>query len=243
MASDAPISRSLHAGDVGSADSARTHPAGPRPKEPVFFDLSVQPGSAEDVDEAALVRRVLGGERDLFRTLVERHQHSVYRLSLRFSSGDPERARDLAQEVFLRAYRGLAGFSFDSKFGTWLYRVAVNVAISQRRRERAEKRGSALSLDAPPDPSDPESRRQVSVKQTGPSDATEGVELRSAVRAAIDSLEDDLRVLVVLVSLEERTYEEAAQILSIPVGTVRSRMHRARGILAHRLKSHWMPGG
>ena len=201
-------------------------------------------GSApmEDAEDVAIVRRILLGERDLFRILVERHQDHVYRLALRLSNGDRDRAADLAQDAFLRAYRGLAGFAFDAKFSTWLHRVAVNCAISEKRRERASKRGRALSLDAPASAEGDEAGMlQVPVRGRAPSAEVVGEEARQAVMSAIDELEDDLRVLVILVNLEEHSYESAAQILSIPVGTVRSRLHRARAILEQKLRKYLRP--
>jgi RNA polymerase sigma-70 factor (ECF subfamily) len=220
----------------GVAETARTDAPAPRPRDSVFSEPGAESGPVETLDDAVLVQRVLRGERELFHVLVERHQHHVYRLALRLSNGDRERSNDLAQDAFLHAFRGLVGFSFDAKFGTWLHRVTVNVAISQKRRERAVKRGSAVSLDAPRQRDDPESTPQVAVKGPSPVDDVTGEEARRAVTEAIASLDEDLRVLVVLVNLEEHSYEEAADMLGIPIGTVRSRLHRARAVLEQRLR-------
>jgi len=237
MATDASVP---HPGREGLlrelVETPGTEAAGSRPKAPVFSESGVDSGSAEKLDDASLVQRVLHGDRDLFRTLVERHQDHVYRLALRLSNGDRERANDLAQDAFLRAFRGLAGFTFDAKFGTWLHRVTVNVAISQKRRDWAAKRGSAISLDAPRFRDDPESKPQVAVKGDSPVDESVGDEVRAAVASAIESLDEDLRVLVVFVNIEGHSYEEAAETLHLPIGTVRSRLHRARAVLEQRLR-------
>lgn len=215
-------------------ESARTADPGARPIDPPLEPRDAGPSVLGEADDPSIVQRILQGETDLYRLLVERHQHHVYRLALRLAGGDPERAEDLAQEAFLRAYRGLAGFAFDAKFGTWLHRVTVNVAVSERRRAVAAKRGMAVSLDAPRGDED-EPRTQVAAPGRGPAGEVVGEEVRRAVMAAVESLDPELRVLVVLVNLEGHTYESAAAILEIPVGTVRSRLHRARAVLEQRL--------
>ena len=211
MATDASVP---HPGREGLlrelVETPGTEAAGSRPKAPVFSESGVDSGSAEKLDDASLVQRVLHGDR--------------------------ERANDLAQDAFLRAFRGLAGFTFDAKFGTWLHRVTVNVAISQKRRDWAAKRGSAISLDAPRFRDDPESKPQVAVKGDSPVDESVGDEVRAAVASAIESLDEDLRVLVVFVNIEGHSYEEAAETLHLPIGTVRSRLHRARAVLEQRLR-------
>ncbi len=180
-----------------------------------------------------LVQRVLRGDPDAFRILMERHQNHVHRLALRLSGGDAERAADLSQEAFLRAYRGLDGYGHDAKFSTWLHRITVNVAISRTRKERALKRGKALSLDA--SYGEDERPMQVEIRGVGPAASVVADEGCRAILQAIESLDPDLHALVVLVNLEGHSYESAAEILSIPVGTVRSRLHRAREILTRRL--------
>lgn len=189
----------------------------------------------DEADDAAVAAAVLAGDRDAFGILVNRYQNHVYRLAVRLSNGDRERASDLAQEAFLRAYRGLAGFGFDARFGTWLHRVTMNVAISQTRRERALKRGTTVSLDAPLD-GDEDGRRAVAARTRTPDAETVGDETSRLIFAAIDALDDDLKHLVLLVNLEGYSYDDAATILHIPVGTVRSRLHRARELLAQKLK-------
>lgn len=214
-------------------DSARTETAGKRqiePSEPISGGAILQ-----NADDSTLVARSVAGEQDAFRILVERYQNHVYRLALKLSNGDRERAADLAQEAFLRAYRGLAGFAFDAKFGTWLHRVTLNVAISQKRKERAQKRGTAMSLDAPFDESD-DSPRQVAARTRTPSQEAVGAESERKVYEAIDSLDGDLKRLVILVNMEGYSYEDAAALLNIPIGTVRSRLHRARDLLLQRLR-------
>ncbi|MFN0205267.1 MAG: sigma-70 family RNA polymerase sigma factor [Planctomycetota bacterium] len=185
--------------------------------------------------DSVVVAAVLGGNRDAFQLLVERYQNQMYRLALRLENGNRDRAADLAQESFLRAFRGLAGFAFDAKFGTWLHRVTVNTSISQKRREKAKKRGTALSLDET-EPDGGEPSRQVASGARTPAQETIGGESTKKIYEAIYSLDDELKTLVILVNLEGESYETAAEILNIPVGTVRSRLHRAREVLAQKLQ-------
>lgn len=193
----------------------------------------------EDADALA-VRAVLAGDREAYAVLVERHQRKVFGLVSRILSGSRDDAADHAQEVFLRAYRGLASFREESKFSTFLHRVAVNYCLSEIRRRNAAKRGSAVSLDTPASSDGDPLGRLVSGSgaDCDPARGAVAEEARSAVSAAIASLEDDLRVLVVLCDIEGRSYEEIARTAGIPIGTVRSRLHRAREVLRERLRSH-----
>ncbi|MBI3820144.1 MAG: sigma-70 family RNA polymerase sigma factor [Planctomycetes bacterium] len=198
-------------------------------------ESGIDPGSSIESDDIQLVEDVLKGRVDSFRILVERYQNHVFRLALKLSNGDRERAADLAQETFLRAYRGLAGFAFDAKFSTWLHRVTLNVAISQKRRERAQKRGTALSLDVPVDEQS-EEPRQVAARTRTPQQEVVASEGMRRVYEAVNSLDEDLKRLVILVNMEDYSYEDAAMMLNIPIGTVRSRLHRARELLMQKLR-------
>lgn len=221
-----------------NADLARTDAGDPRRIPPI--DAPALTTNLESADDSTLVAEVVAGRQDAFRILVERYQNHVYRLALKLSNGDRDRAADLAQESFLRAYRGLAGFAFDAKFGTWLHRVTLNVAISQKRRELARKRGTAISIDEPSDNEDEPGRQIASATRT-PSQEVVGMEGRHKIYEAIESLDDDLKRLVILVNMEGYSYEDAASMLNIPIGTVRSRLHRAREVLLQRLRG-WIRG-
>ncbi|MBL8693758.1 MAG: sigma-70 family RNA polymerase sigma factor [Planctomycetes bacterium] len=217
----------------GECIQPRTHSPGARP---IQGQAVPEPAVTPDADDFTIVERVLRGDRDAFALLVSRYERLVYRLALRLSAGDVERAKDLFQETFLRAYRGLAGFQRGSQFSTWLHRVTVNCSISQHRKDRALKRGRALSLDAPVG-EDEESKTQVAARGLDPAGESLDAEGRRRIQDVIGSLEPDLRALVVTVLLEGRSYEEASQMLDVPIGTVRSRLHRARELMLDRLKS------
>lgn len=168
-----------------------------------------------------LVRAAAGGDQDAFAQLVRLHENKVYSLALRMCGED---AADVAQEAFLSAWRGLPSFRGEAGFSTWLYRLTANAAIDHLRRTRRQRGevslddGQFLGLDA-------------ADSGPGPQEAAEGAELRRAVEAGLGQLSDDHRQVLVLRELQELSYEEIAGMLGIDLGTVKSRISRARGAL------------
>jgi RNA polymerase sigma-70 factor (ECF subfamily) len=175
------------------------------------------------MSDEALVRRFQAGDETAFDELVERHRRRVYGLVCRLVGG-PE-AEDVAQEVFLGAYRSLPSFRGEAAFSTWLYRVAVHTCSHQLRRRRLE----TTTLDE----AEPDERRDCD-----PEFSALRAELRDRVRAAIDALPYKLRVVIVLRDLHGLTYEEIAAVVRCPIGTVRSRLHYATQRLATELRSY-----
>lgn len=187
--------------------------------------------TTQDDTDQELVRRVQAGDQTAFNLLVLKYQHRVLKLVGRFVN-DAAEAEDVAQEAFLKAYRALASFRGDSAFYTWLYRIAINTAknalVSQRRRP----------VDFDLDLQDPEQYdRQAKLKET---DTPEAVlltdEIRTVVEEAMEQLPEDLRTAIVLRELEGLSYEEIAEAMDCPVGTVRSRIFRAREAIDKKLK-------
>jgi RNA polymerase sigma-70 factor (ECF subfamily) len=185
----------------------------------------------QDDNDQELVRRVQAGDQSAFNLLVLKYQHRVLKLVGRFVNDSAE-AEDVAQEAFLKAYRALPSFRGDSAFYTWLYRIAINTAknalVAQRRRP----------VDFDLDLQDPEQfERQARLKE---SDTPEGVlltdEIREVVERAMEQLPDDLRTAIVLRELEGLSYEEIAEAMDCPVGTVRSRIFRAREAIDKKLR-------
>jgi len=184
-----------------------------------------------DDSDQQLVERVQAGEKAAFDLLVRKYQHRVLKLVSRFVS-DAAEAEDVAQEAFLKAYRALASFRGDSAFYTWLYRIAINTAknalVSNRRRP----------VDFDLDLQDPEQYDRHARLKEG--DTPEGVllteEIRSVVEKAMEQLPEDLRTAIVLRELEGLSYEEIAEAMDCPVGTVRSRIFRAREAIDKKLK-------
>lgn len=181
----------------------------------------------EDPD-ADLVARWKAGDDDAFETLIGRHEQRVFRLLMRMM-GTREEAEDVAQETFLSLHRHGRRFRGDSRFSTFVYRVAANAALNRRRslgrsRARVDKLAvrQAAGDDLPYSPRDPE-------------DATLGLEMTEHVRAALQKLSPTLRMPVVLYDIEGLAYSEIAKVLSIAEGTVKSRIHRARQALREDL--------
>lgn len=186
--------------------------------------------SAEDSD-AKLVEMVQRGDKAAFNVLVLRYQHRVLKLVTRYLR-DPVEAEDIAQEAFIKAYRALPSFRGESAFYTWLYRIAANTAknvlVSSRRR----------LVDYDLDMQDPEDYTAQVLLRDG--DTPEGMllteEIRQTVTEAMQQLPDDLREAITLRELEGLSYEEIAEVMECPVGTVRSRIFRAREAIDKKLR-------
>ena len=172
--------------------------------------------------EQELVRAAAGGDTEAFERLVETYENKIYTLALRMS-GSPDDAGDIAQEAFLAAWRGLPSFRGEANFATWLYRLASNAAIDYLRRQRKQR--GELSLD------DEELGLDAVDAGPGPQDAAEGEEVRSAVAAGLGALSEGHRQVLVLRELQGLSYEEIAAVLAVDLGTVKSRISRARSAL------------
>jgi len=164
--------------------------------------------------EPDVVGRAQRGDPDAFEILVRTHLADAYRMAFHLV-GDASTAEDVTQDAFLSAWRALPRFRGDAKFSTWLHRIVRNTAVESLRSAARRRRLAALHRpdDPVPDPS-----------------------LRTAVRDAIDTLPDDLRETFVTVEVLGFTYPEAASILGVAIGTVRSRMHRTRRRLMAELR-------
>ena len=187
-----------------------SHPSQPQP--------SSAPAGADA--DAALVAAAVAGDRQAFAALVERHQARILALLERLT-GCREQARDLAQETFVSAYRKLATFAHRSAFSTWLHRIACNHAAAAGRRRRP-----AVSLDAPPAAGRPAIAPVANLADV--SARLEQEDLARHVAAALQRLDARYREVVVLSDMQGASYEDIAATLDIPLGTVRSRLHRAR---------------
>ncbi len=185
-----------------------------------------------DTSDLSLVRRVQRGDKGAFDALVLKYQHKVVKLVMRYVR-NPAEAEDVAQEAFIKAYRALPQFRGESAFYTWLYRIAINTA----KNAVVSRDRSPVEFDLDAQNSDEAYDMQGRLKD---SETPEGLvltdEIRSTVNSAIDALPEDLRTAIVLRELEGLSYEEIAAAMGCPVGTVRSRIFRAREAIDRRLR-------
>jgi RNA polymerase sigma-70 factor (ECF subfamily) len=194
--------------------------------EPVATVQPVDTGS-----DRTLVERVQRGDKAAFDVLVRKYQHKIIKLVTRYVHDSTE-ALDVAQEAFIKAYRALPGFRGDSAFYTWLYRIAINTAKNHLVAE------SRRPLDHGVDLQDPEQYdMQARLRDVDtPERLLLTEEIQRTVEDAIAQLPEDLRTAIVLREIEGLSYEEIAEAMSCPVGTVRSRIFRAREAIDNRLR-------
>ena len=185
---------------------------------------------ATGFEDAALVRRMQAGEMTAFTELVRRYQDRVFNAVWRIC-GNLEDARDLTQDAFLKVYERIGSFRGQSGFYTWLFRIAVNLAISHRR---SAKRRRTQSLDATPEAglagsqaASLAARMQEKVPHN-PSGQAMSAEIHGHVVAALQKLDDEFRAVIVLRDIEGFDYSQIAEVLGVAPGTVKSRLHRGR---------------
>ena len=177
-----------------------------------------------EADALDLLRRLRAGEAAAFEEMVRTHQHRVFGVALRML-GNAAEAEEIAQEVFVRAHRGLGEFRGDAKLSTWLYTIASRLCLTRlgSGERLATRQGEEALMRLPHD-------------ARGPDAALEQSELEGALHRAIAELPEERRIVVVLRDLEGLAYEDIAAALDVPVGTVRSRLFRARMDLKDKLE-------
>jgi RNA polymerase sigma-70 factor, ECF subfamily len=191
--------------------------------------------TAEDAD-VALVERVKRGDQKAFEMLVVKYQRRIERLIGRMVR-DTDLVQDIAQETFIRAYRALPQFRGESAFYTWLYRIAVNTAKKALVDLRRDPVMTESALAGRGDDEDETSRveNELSDGET-PEAVLASKEIAATVNAAIEALSEDLRQAITLREIEGLSYEEISAVMDCPIGTVRSRIFRARESIAAKLR-------
>jgi RNA polymerase sigma-70 factor, ECF subfamily len=178
--------------------------------------------------EVVLLAR--GGRETAYRELVRRYERPVFALLYRMVR-DRELAEDLAQETFVKALNAIESYRPEFKFSSWIFKIANNAAIDHLRRRELD----TLSLDGSPHAETPEAMQatalQIGARQESPLDAVEARELGGAIESAIGRLRPEYRSCILLRHVEGRAYEEIAEILDLPLGTVKTYIHRARNEL------------
>ena len=186
--------------------------------------------------DVALVQRAKQGDVEAFARLSARYKDKIRNYVARLC-GDPPEAEDLTQEVFIRAFVAMRRFRGTATFQTWLYKIATNIALDAlRRRRRAGPR--PLSLDAPIETDESPVQREFADTSQDPHQTVAARELQHEVQQAINSLSEKLRVVIVLFDIQGLAYEEIAEVLGLPLGTVKSRLFNARMALRQRLQRY-----
>jgi RNA polymerase sigma-70 factor (ECF subfamily) len=191
-----------------------------------------EPTAAVDSCDQSLVRRAQSGDRGAFNLLVRKYRHRVMKLAMRYTHNFAD-AEDAVQDIFMRAYWGLRHFRGDSAFYSWLHRIAVNSAKSALVLRARNARVFSLSAETTDDSG--ESSLQLKDLDT-PEELALTDEICGAVNAAIGALCEEQRMAIILREINGLSYAQVASIMSCPVGTVRSRVFRAREAIDHRLR-------
>lgn len=184
--------------------------------------------------DETLVRRSLEGDRWAFTELVDRYKGPIYNLAYRMLR-QREDSEDVAQEVFLHVFRALDKFDPEQRFSPWIYRIASNLCLDKLRKNK----NIAVSLDAPL-AEDRGLYRQVPDPAAGPPEITEDAETRREIQSAIDALPEKYRLIVILRHTRDLAYEEIAEAMDLPLGTVKTRLFRAREFLRRYLEGQRM---
>ena len=210
--------------------------AGERPGELVCGDRS-------DIalEDAALVQRTRKGDMRAFGMLVAKYQDRIFNLILRMCPRHAE-AEELTQETFLRALERIGQFRGNSKFYTWLFRIGANLTLSHRRRVGRVRFQSLSGTDEFDGTQADHLTAAVAAKrQVNPAAAAMTAETRTRVLEALEELDDEFRLVVLLRDVEEMDYDQISQVTGLPLGTVKSRLHRARCLLRQSLASLMEP--
>ncbi|MEN6316931.1 MAG: sigma-70 family RNA polymerase sigma factor [Clostridiaceae bacterium] len=181
--------------------------------------------------EQLLLERSKAGDVSAFEMLIEAYQKKIFNLAYRIV-GNYDDAGDLAQEALIRIFRSIAGFKEQSSFSTWVYRITTNVCLDDIRKKKNKK---VISLDEEIHVEDGEMKRQIMSDDPLPDEVAEKEEMRRLVNDAINMLPEEQRLVISLRDIQGLTYDEIADVLDCPSGTVKSRINRARQALKNVL--------
>ena len=185
----------------------------------------------DEQTEAQFIARLVARDETAFNELVLTYERRVFSLVFRML-GRRDEAEDLAQEVFVQVFKAIGQFRGDSKLSTWIYRIAVNLCKNKTKYLARRHAGDQDDVDAMADRVPFSAAKGVSVAEVSrPDELVEGMQLEAVVKVAIAQLEPDFRQALILRDVEDMSYEEIAAVTGLPDGTVKSRIHRARGQL------------
>jgi RNA polymerase sigma-70 factor (ECF subfamily) len=183
------------------------------------------------MNENDLVKKAKNGDVEAFERLVEGYQKKVFNIAYRML-GNYDDASELAQEALIKIYKSLKSFKEESQLSTWIYRITTNVCLDELRKR---KNKAVVYIDEKIRSEDDEITRQVEDKQPTPEQRAEQNEVKKAINNAIQSLSQDYKIVIILRDIQGLSYDEIAEILKCPTGTVKSRINRARQSLKELL--------
>lgn len=184
-----------------------------------------------DLKERDLIRRAKQGDMLAFEELILKHEKIVYNLALRMMNYS-EDAKDISQEVFLKAYRSLSNFDERSAFSTWLYRITHNTCIDEMRKRKGKQ---SFSLEEELENEEGSMQRQIADEGDTPEESLLRAEQRNEILQALDNLSEEHKAAIVLRDVKGLSYEEIAEILEVTLGTVKSRISRGRNQLKNEI--------
>jgi RNA polymerase sigma-70 factor (ECF subfamily) len=183
-------------------------------------------------EDEILIKEALAGNQKAFKLLLNKHREAIYHVILKIVHNQEE-ARDLVQETFMKAFGSLATYKSEYRFTTWLYRIAANNSIDYLRRKKID----SLSLDQPLETKDGNVGIELADWTYNPEMDLDSKQKVLSINQAIDSLPQKYREVILYRHKQDKSYEQIAEILGIPVGTVKARIFRARELLKKKLKS------
>ncbi|MBL8065694.1 MAG: sigma-70 family RNA polymerase sigma factor [Chthonomonadaceae bacterium] len=182
-------------------------------------------------DDAVLIRQCQGGDRSAFDTLVRQYEAKAYQYAFRLTH-DPDEAADVVAEAFVRVYNAIGNFRSQSAFGTWLYRILTNCYLDQKKKNKSR---FTTSLESNVQLDSGEVERQFEDDSPGPDQELERSAREAAIQGALAKMPDYQRAMLVMYHVENLSYEDIAEALDLPLGTVKSRLNRARIALREQL--------
>ena len=193
--------------------------------------MSLRVPLSDDRNEAQFIARLVARDEGAFNELVLTYERRVYGLVFRML-GRRDEAEDLAQEVFVQVFKAIDQFRGESKLSTWIYRIAVNLCKNRTKYNARRHAGEQDDIDAMAERVPMTAARAATVGDVArPDELVEGMQLEDIVKRSIQRLEPEFREALILADVEDMPYEEISQIMNVPVGTVKSRIHRARAQL------------
>ncbi|HUT52368.1 MAG TPA: sigma-70 family RNA polymerase sigma factor [bacterium] len=229
------LAQDAHEVDELSDDELEPGEDGPEEEEPERRRSQSEWSGGSGAEDLDLIKRFLQGDNESFTRIVIKYQNKVHNLCFRIL-GDRDEAKDMAQEVFITLHKSLKNFRGESLFSTWVYRVTVNHCKNRIKYLGRRRYFQTFSIDQPQEVEDGELYYEPEDESPDPEKTLASEEIQALVQDAIAGLDPDHRIVVVLRDIQDLSYEEIADIVGIKVGTVKSRIHRARNDLKKKLE-------